>query len=160
MLKVMKSAILRKEGITLIELMIVVVVMAILASITFSLYNIYLKPAFEIDPVNTLLSVSAAQESYYAENGRYADKIEMLPGFNDESPDGIFLLNEDKDDRRKFYLSVNCSDCKQSYVATVENKPSAPEWKVKWVLSCDVNATYGSCKPVQIKGSSILKKIF
>ncbi|MBW1976208.1 MAG: prepilin-type N-terminal cleavage/methylation domain-containing protein [Deltaproteobacteria bacterium] len=153
--------IVRKGGFTLIELMLVVVIMAILAGVAITLYHSYLKTAFEIDPVNTLLAVSAAQESYYADNGKYASRIEMLPGFNDGTSDGNFVLHDDKDDRRKFYLSVNCNnDCNESYVATVENKPGDSKWKVKWNLSCGVNTTYGNCKPVQVKGSSTLRNVF
>ena len=65
-------------GFTLIELMIVVVIMAILATASVAGYRQYVRRANRVDATSALLRVSAAQERFYLQNNRYATTREEL----------------------------------------------------------------------------------
>jgi type IV pilus assembly protein PilE len=60
------------RGFTLIELMIVVVVVAILASIAIPSYRQYVLRTNRTEAKRTLLNVAAAQEKFYLQNNTYA----------------------------------------------------------------------------------------
>ncbi|WP_456370649.1 type IV pilin protein [Thermodesulfatator atlanticus] len=152
----------KTKGFTIIEIMIVLAILAILAAISLGIYRHYFQSAFEVDPVSILLSAKMAQEEYYADHDAYACQIEYLPGFNDGNTDNKYWLNKDKDDRRKFYVTVaNCTDNGTTgYTLAVKNNTSDPKWQIEWQLSCNATANIGECKPQQVKGSSLLKKVF
>ncbi len=63
----------RQQGFTLIELMIVVVVVAILASIAVPAYQEQIAKAKRADAVAALTTAAQALERYYTSNGRYLD---------------------------------------------------------------------------------------
>ena len=67
----------RTQGITLIELMVVVAVLAIIASIAVPSYRSYLRRAQRADATAELLRVRTAQEKFFLQNGRYADEDEF-----------------------------------------------------------------------------------
>ena len=150
---------LKVQAFTLVELLIVVAILAILAAVSFSIYRHYFRAAFEVDPVSVLMAAKLAQEEYYADHDHYACRIEDLPGFDDGSPDNKYWLNSDKDDRRRFYLTVaNCTE--DSYTLRVKNLTDEAEWKIEWKLSCGAAAQIGDCKPEQIKGASTFRNLF
>ena len=149
----------RRKAFTLLEIMIALAILAILAAISIGVYRHYFHTAFEIDPVSILLSAHTAQELYYADHGRYASSIEELSGFSDGNDDNKYYLHQDKDPRRKFYITISSSSS-DSYTLMVKNETDDPEWEIEWKLSCGINYSIGSCKPQQIKGSTLLKKIF
>jgi type IV pilus assembly protein PilE len=68
---------LRSRGVTLIELMIVVVVVAILASIAVPSYRNYVLRAQRTEGTSALLRVRAAQEKFFLQNNRYATNAEL-----------------------------------------------------------------------------------
>lgn len=61
----------RQSGFTLIELMIVVVVIAILASIALPAYKDYVTRARLVDAVNALTTLRAKMEQHYQDNRSY-----------------------------------------------------------------------------------------
>jgi type IV pilus assembly protein PilE len=63
----------RERGVTLIELMIVVVVLAILGSISVSSYRRYLLRSNRTDATAMLLRIQVAQEKFFLQNNGYAD---------------------------------------------------------------------------------------
>ncbi len=65
------------RGVTLIELMIVVVVIAILASISVTSYRRYMLRANRTDAMTTLLQIQVAQEKFFLQNNRYATEAEI-----------------------------------------------------------------------------------
>jgi type IV pilus assembly protein PilE len=69
-----------KEGVTLIEVMIVVVVVGILAAVAIPAYNDYVTRSRRSDAFTALETVRAAQEMYRAERGFYAGAITSLSG--------------------------------------------------------------------------------
>ena len=61
------------RGITLIELMIVILLMSIVLGLSIPSYRDYTLRAGRTDATNALLRVAAAQERFYLQNGTYAD---------------------------------------------------------------------------------------
>jgi len=70
-----------KEGVTLIEVMIVVVIVGLLAAIAIPAYNNYITRSRRSDAFTALETVRAAQEMYRAERGFYAsDFFDVVGG--------------------------------------------------------------------------------
>ena len=60
------------KGVTLIELMIVIVIVAILASIAVPSYRNYVLRTHRVEAKTALLNLAAAQEKHYLANNTYA----------------------------------------------------------------------------------------
>jgi type IV pilus assembly protein PilE len=73
----------RQAGVTLIELMTVVVVLGILTSIAVPSYRNYLIRTNRTDAKSTLLQVQAAEEKYFLQYNKYTTKVTDAP------PDGL-----------------------------------------------------------------------
>jgi type IV pilus assembly protein PilE len=67
-----------KKGITLVELLIVVLIIGILGAIASPLYTNYITRARRADAKTALEQVRAAQEIWRAEKGRYSTSIPQL----------------------------------------------------------------------------------
>jgi type IV pilus assembly protein PilE len=65
----------RMRGMTLVELMTVVVVLAIISSIALPTYRKYLIRAQRSEGKIALLQLQTAQEKYYMQNNTYTDKV-------------------------------------------------------------------------------------
>jgi type IV pilus assembly protein PilE len=61
------------KGFTLIELMIAVTVMAILVAIAVPTYNNYIIKSRRSDAKASLVTIAQLQETYFADNNKYAD---------------------------------------------------------------------------------------
>lgn len=86
-----------QRGVTLIELMTVIVVMAILASIAVPSYRQYLLRSQRTDATTSLLRISAAQEKFYLQNNAYSEDLVAAQadgglGIGNVSPDGRYDL--------------------------------------------------------------------
>jgi len=69
-----------EKGVTLIELMIVVVCVGILAAVAIPAYNDYITRSRRSDAFTALETVRAAQEMYRAEHGGYGISFAALAG--------------------------------------------------------------------------------
>ena len=72
-----------RNGFTLIELIITIVIVSILSLLSVYAYEVYVEEAKASEVyiyVNTILK---AQELYYMENGRYANSLSFLPTVED-----------------------------------------------------------------------------
>lgn len=79
-----------KRGVTLLEVMIVVVIVGILAAVAIPAYNSYVTRARRTDAFDALLTVRAAQEMYRAERGFYAKAINEADGTGSTVNDGTW----------------------------------------------------------------------
>ena len=61
------------RGVTLIELMVVILVLAILASIAVPSYRRYVMRSNRTEATAALLQLRIAQEKFFLQNGQYAD---------------------------------------------------------------------------------------
>lgn len=64
-------------GVTLIELMVVIIVVAILGTLAVNTYRGYLIRTNRTEAQMALLRVRAAQEKFFLQNNRYADNDEL-----------------------------------------------------------------------------------
>jgi prepilin-type N-terminal cleavage/methylation domain-containing protein len=68
----------KKRGMTLVELLIVVAIVAVLASVALPSWNSQVQKARRADARNTLMFVQVEQEKYRADNGSYASDMSAL----------------------------------------------------------------------------------
>jgi type IV pilus assembly protein PilE len=88
----------RQSGVTLVELLIVVVIVAILGNLAVSSYRSQMMRANRVDATSMLLQIQVAQEKYFLQNNRYADGTEFTAappgglGFTATTPGGHYTL--------------------------------------------------------------------
>lgn len=75
----------RQRGITLIELMIVVVIVGILASIAYPGYQEYTRRAKRAEGKALLSEIAARMERYYFDNNTYTDDLTEI-GYSSDAP--------------------------------------------------------------------------
>lgn len=63
----------QQAGVTLIELMITLAVIAVISAIAVPLYSGYITSARNTEGMNNLAAIQLAQEEYYLENNTYFD---------------------------------------------------------------------------------------
>lgn len=80
----------KQRGVTLIELMIVVVIVGILASIAIPAYGRYVMRAKRTDATSALLQIAAAQERFYLQNNTYSGDPAALGIAG--TPDNLYAL--------------------------------------------------------------------
>ncbi|HEY8540093.1 MAG TPA: type IV pilin protein [Steroidobacteraceae bacterium] len=89
----------RVRGVTLIELMMVIIVVAILGSIAVSSYRSYLLRANRTEARMALLRVQAAQEKFFLQNNRYASNSQLATappaglGIPTTTPKGFYTIS-------------------------------------------------------------------
>ena len=67
----------RARGVTLIELMIVVIILSVLAAIAFPSYRSYVIRTNRSEATAALLNLRSNQERFYLQNNSYADTAEL-----------------------------------------------------------------------------------
>lgn len=83
------------RGMTLMELLTVMVVLGILATVSVGSYRRYLVRTNRTDATATLLRVQVAQEKYYLQNSVYTDDLKEL-GIPETSPGGHYEITIDE----------------------------------------------------------------
>lgn len=86
-----KASITRQHGLSLIELMCVLVIVAILGAIALPSYLDYLKRSRRSDAIIALERVANEQEKFFFDHQRYAPSFSSL-NIADISPDGFYSL--------------------------------------------------------------------
>ena len=145
---------------TLVELLIVIAILAILASISYTIYAHFFKISFESEAMSVLQRAKLAQTEHMADNDQYACSIEELHDFDDGTSDNTYILNPSNSGKRRFSLSVSsCTNQNATYTMTIENNPSESDMKIKWTLSCG-QAQPSPCEPIQDQGTGLLESVF
>jgi type IV pilus assembly protein PilE len=85
------------QGVTLVELLTVVVIVGILASIALPSYRSYLLRSQRTDATTALLRVQSAEEKYLVQNGKYTKELALTGeaglGLYTQSEQGFYDLN-------------------------------------------------------------------
>ena len=84
------------NGFTLIEVMIVVAIVGILASIAYPNYSSYVKRAVRADAMVILLDAANKQEQFFVDNRQYASDLGDL-GIATETENGYFTISVEAD---------------------------------------------------------------
>ncbi|MEJ1965719.1 MAG: type IV pilin protein [Gammaproteobacteria bacterium] len=86
-----------QAGVTLMELLTVMVVIGILAAIAVPSYRSYLLRANRADAKSALLEVRVAQEKYFLQNNKYTDKVTDAPptglGMSGSTTHGYYAIS-------------------------------------------------------------------
>lgn len=82
----------KDSGFTLIEMMIVVAIIGILASIAYPSYQEYVLRGNRVEGMALLSDAAARQERYYAQNSVYAKSAGDL-GMRESSNNGLYTLS-------------------------------------------------------------------
>jgi type IV pilus assembly protein PilE len=81
----------KNQGVTLLELMIVVVIVGILASIAVPTYRSYVMRSQRSDATAGLLRIASAQEKFYLRNNTYTNNLALL-SLKDSSEHGWYTM--------------------------------------------------------------------
>jgi len=81
----------KESGFTLVELMVVTAIVAILASVAAPAYINYQNRAKQSQAVEALLRAKMDQETWWAENGQYANTIGCLASFGNSCSRTTYL---------------------------------------------------------------------
>lgn len=123
------------QGVTLVELMIVVVIISILAAIAYPSYRQYIAKAKRNEAMAALLKIATLQERWYLQNNTYTTNMTNL-GFNG--------TNNVPSDTGTYIIRIVSADA-NTFVADANYQSSDVE-----STKCDVFTINGS----GIKGSS------
>ncbi len=96
----------RMKGFTLIEVMIVVVIVAILASIAFPSYQEYVLRSNRTEGQALLSDAAARQERYFAQHNTYADTVAKLGLSSANSTNGLYQLSISPNPTTSFTLTA------------------------------------------------------
>jgi type IV pilus assembly protein PilE len=84
------------RGLTLVELLTVIVIIAILSAVAIPSYRSYVLRSQRTEATRALLQVRAAQEKFFVQNNRYADDLDAAPpaglGMSSRSETGLYAL--------------------------------------------------------------------
>ena len=110
-----------QRGITLIELMIVVVVISILAAVAYPNYQEFVARAKRNEAKAALLQLATNQERFYLNNNRFTADVREL-GFSSDDADGNTSITENE------YYTIDVTAANASnFTATATYRFGAPE---------------------------------
>jgi type IV pilus assembly protein PilE len=109
----------RSSGITLIELMIVVVIVSILAAIAVPSYRQYLTRTHRVEAKAALLRIQVAQEKFFLQNNRY---ITATADLSKPSPNGLDLPTTTPNGMYDISVIVGSTGTSISYTAVATAK--------------------------------------
>jgi type IV pilus assembly protein PilE len=96
------------SGVTLIELMIVVVILGIMATVAFPAYRRYVIRADRAEATTALMRIAAAQERWYLQHNAYATGLAEL-GFAAATDTGKYALAIEAADATRFIARADAA---------------------------------------------------
>jgi len=124
----------RERGVTLLELMAVVVIIGILASIAIPSYRTYLLRTQRTDATAALLRTAAAQEKFYLQNNRYATNDEL----DDAPPAGLGIPATE---HGYYTVTLASVDNTLDFTATATAKSDGAQAKDSQCVTFTINQT-------------------
>lgn len=122
----------RQQGVTLLELMTVVVIIGILSAIAIPSYRGYLIRSQRSDATAALLRVAAAQEKFYLQNNSYATNAQLALA----PPAGLGIAGTE----HGFYtLALASVDTTLDFTATATPVATGPQSKDSACVTFTVN---------------------
>lgn len=112
----------RKEGFTLVELMIVIAILGILTSIAVPMYRGYITSAKRAEAKSNLETIRLLEEQYYADNRFYVEGADTddlkanLPGFEPGNTADLYYT---------YSVAYDAGD-DQTFIATATPTADAP----------------------------------
>lgn len=85
----------QRDGFSLLEMLIVVLLLGILSVIAYPAYQQYVLRSYRAEAVTTLLTLANRQEQLLADYGAYSTDLSQLGVPTGESPSGRYLLQVD-----------------------------------------------------------------
>lgn len=82
----------RSAGFTLIEMLIVVIILGIMASLTYPSYQRYVLQSHRAEAITTLLELANRQEQWLLDRGRYASHLAELGFSSSYSASGRYRI--------------------------------------------------------------------
>jgi type IV pilus assembly protein PilE len=104
----------KMRGVTLIELVIVVAIVALLATIAIPSYRQFLLRSHRAEAKSALLNLAAAQEKFYLQNNTYTDALDDAPpdglGLTTTTENGHYTIAIDDADTEAFTATATAAD--------------------------------------------------
>ena len=97
----------QQKGVTLLELMVVVVIIGIIAAIAYPSYTQFIVKSKRVASTSVLLQVADRQQQFFMDNKQYATKLSTLGFAADE-----YMINDDG-------TMVSASDSRRTYKITL-----------------------------------------
>ena len=113
------SRIAHQRGVTLIELMIVVLILGIIAGVGIPSYRGYMMRSQRTDAMNALLRIATAQEKHYLQNNTYAANALL----DDDPPTGLGIAGTE---HGWYTLAITDGDV-DSWAATATAASTGPQ---------------------------------
>lgn len=136
------------KGVTLVELLVVIVIIGILMSVAVPSYRQYTQRANRAEAKSMVLQAAASQERFYLTNATYANGVAAL---TDAPPNGLGLLDESPSGN--YTMTIQGNAVTHTITVTAQNGQSAD-------TDCDVfgmderGRRYGGPGPVMDDASN------
>lgn len=104
---------LKKNGFTLMELMIAIVIIGILSVVSISAYSQHVKRARRMDAIQTLMAIQLAQENYRASNSSYGTLAQVWGGVS-TTANGYYNLSISNVSATSYTLTAQATSSQSS----------------------------------------------